>query len=248
MFKLLRRDIQVTFERDPAARSVLEILLCYPGLHAIWIHRLAHWFWINKLFLLGRGISHIGRFITGIEIHPGAKIGTGFFIDHGMGTVIGETAEIGENVTLYHNVTLGGASLNKEKRHPTIQEYVVIGAGAQIIGPVCVGAYARVGANAVVVKDVPPQAVVVGVPGRVLDKTQPFKPQENNSIDNASQKVLQCKLHEMAARITQLEDCIAYLLATQLQLENNQVQPLRYGLNQHSNSPSHAHESGKQSL
>lgn len=166
MFKTLRRDIQLFFENDPAAGSTLEVLLCYPGLHALWFYRLAHWLWGRKFRVLGRLISHIGRLLTGIEIHPGATIGPGLVIDHGMAIVIGETAEIGANVLLYHNVTLGGVELIKGKRHPTLEDHVVVGAGAQILGPVRVGAYSRIGANAVVVKDVLPYSVVVGVPGR----------------------------------------------------------------------------------
>lgn len=166
MFKTLRRDIQAVFDRDPAARTWVEVLLFYPGLHAIWLHRLAHCLWRNGFFLLARGVSHFSRWLTGIEIHPGARIGPGLFIDHGMGTVIGETAEIGENVTLYHNVTLGGVSWEKVKRHPTLEDHVVVGAGAQILGPIRIGAHSRIGANSVVVRDVPPRSVVVGVPGR----------------------------------------------------------------------------------
>ena len=166
MFKTLRRDIQVYSERDPAARSTLEVILCYPGLHALWFHRLSHWLWLHQFYLLGRFVSHLGRFFTGIEIHPGAQIGPGLVIDHGMATVIGETAEIGANVYLYHNVTLGGVDLIKGKRHPTVEDHVVIGAGAQILGPIRIGAYSRIGANAVVVKEVPPDSVVVGIPGR----------------------------------------------------------------------------------
>ena len=167
MLHTLRRDIQSVFDRDPAARSTLEVLLLYPGLHALWLYRLAHAFWRRDFKLIGRGISHFARWLTGIEIHPGAQIGANFFIDHGMGTVIGETAEIGANVTLYHNVTLGGVSWEKVKRHPTLEDHVVVGAGAQILGPITIGAHSRIGANSVVVKDVPPYSVVVGVPGRV---------------------------------------------------------------------------------
>ncbi len=167
MFQTLRRDIQAVFDRDPAARTLFEVLLCYPGLHAIWLHRLAHWCWTHGLKLLGRLISHFGRWLTGIKIHPGAVIGQGFFIDHGMGVVIGETAEVGDNVTLYHGVTLGGVSWRKEKRHPTLGNHVVVGAGAKILGPITIGDYTRVGANSVVVRDIPDNSVVVGVPGRV---------------------------------------------------------------------------------
>jgi len=170
MFDSIRRDISAVFDRDPAARSAWEILTAYPGLHAMWFYRVAHWCWKRRLFWLGRLISHAGRAFTGIEIHPGAKVGPGFFIDHGMGVVIGETAEVGANVTLYHGVTLGGTSWKKGKRHPTIEDEVVIGAGAKILGPITVGARSRVGANAVVVKDVPPDSVVVGVPGRITHR------------------------------------------------------------------------------
>jgi serine O-acetyltransferase len=170
MWDTVKRDIQVVFERDPAARSVLEVLLCYPGFHALYFYRLSHWLWERRLFLLGRWASHLGRVLTGIEIHPGARIGKGLFIDHGMGVVIGETSEIGDDVTLYQAVTLGGVSLEKRKRHPTLESRVVVGAGAKILGPITIGHDSRIGANAVVVKDVPPNAVVVGVPGRVTSK------------------------------------------------------------------------------
>jgi len=168
MFKRLKEDIETVFERDPAARSLIEVLLCYPGLHAIWLHRIAHWLWNHNLKLLARIVSHISRWLTGIEIHPGAKIGRRFFIDHGMGVVIGETTEIGNDVTLYHQVTLGGTSARKGKRHPTIGNNVVIGAGAKVLGPVKVGDNCKIGANSVVVKDVPPNSTVVGIPGKVV--------------------------------------------------------------------------------
>ncbi|MGB9592468.1 MAG: serine O-acetyltransferase, partial [Candidatus Kryptoniota bacterium] len=166
-------DIQSVFERDPAARNVLEVLLCYPGLHAVWGHRISHWLWNHRLKLLARWVSQLMRGLTGIEIHPGAKIGKRLFIDHGMGVVIGETAEIGDNVTLYHGVTLGGTSLNKGKRHPTLGNHVVVGAGAKILGAITIGEKSRIGANAVVVKDVPPNSVVVGVPGQIVVRSQP---------------------------------------------------------------------------
>ncbi len=180
----VRTDIHVIFERDPAVRSVLEIFLCYPGLHAIWGHRLTHWLWIHKLKLLARWGSHIMRFLTGIEIHPGAQIGPGFFIDHGMGIVIGETTEIGRDVSLYHGVTLGGTSLEKVKRHPTLQDRVVVGAGAKILGPITVGADSRIGANAVVVKDVPPNSVVVGVPGRIIKRDKAHTEADPPDLDH----------------------------------------------------------------
>ncbi len=172
MWTTMRRDIQAVLDRDPAARGVLEILLCYPGLHAVWIHRASHWLWQRGLRLLGRWVSQLGRALTGIEIHPGATIGPGLFIDHGMGVVIGETAEIGADVTLYHGVTLGGTSLNKGKRHPTLGDRVVVGAGAKVLGAITVGADSRIGANAVVVKPVPPNSVVVGVPGQIVARSK----------------------------------------------------------------------------
>ena len=164
---MLRRDIQAVFDRDPAARTLWEVLTTYPGLHALWFHRLAHWLWTHHVRWGGRLVSHFARWLTGIEIHPGATIGPGFFIDHGMGVVIGETAEIGPDVTLYHGVTLGGTSWKKGKRHPTLCEGVVVGAGAKVLGPITIGERTRIGANAVVVRDIPPDAIVVGVPGRV---------------------------------------------------------------------------------
>lgn len=170
IYKTIQNDIQAALERDPAARNGLEIVLCYAGLHAIWNHRITHWLWRHKLRLLARWLAQINRFFTGIEIHPAAVIGQGFFIDHGMGVVIGETAVIGNNVTMYHGVTLGGVSLEKGKRHPTIEDEVVIGAGAKILGNITIGSQSRIGANAVVVKDVPPDSVVVGVPGRIMHK------------------------------------------------------------------------------
>ncbi|HPC05176.1 MAG TPA: serine O-acetyltransferase [Anaerolineaceae bacterium] len=169
----MREDIQAVFERDPAARSGFEVFFTYPGLHAIWGYRVAHWFWTRRLKFIGRSLSHVNRWLTGIEIHPGAKICRSLFIDHGMGVVIGETAEVGCNVTIYHGVTLGGVSLQKGKRHPTIEDNVVIGAGAKILGAITIGENSRIGANAVVVKDVPPDSVVVGVPGQIVRRSQP---------------------------------------------------------------------------
>jgi len=168
MFKQMRDDINSVFDRDPAARSFGEVLFCYPGLHAVWLHRFAHWLWRHGWFFLGRFVSQISRFVTGIEIHPGAKIGKRFFIDHGMGVVIGETAEIGDDVTIYHGVTLGGVTWDKIKRHPTLEDKVVIGSGAKILGPFTVGHGARIGSNSVVVKEVPPHATVVGIPGKIV--------------------------------------------------------------------------------
>ena len=175
MFKSIRDEIDAMMERDPAARSRLEVMLCYPGFQAVMCHRLARALWVREWRLLGRWVSQIGRVITGIEIHPGAVVGERFFVDHGMGVVVGETSEIGDDVTLYHDVTLGGVapsidsdSQRNTKRHPTLENGVIIGSGAQILGPITVGRNARVGANAVVTKDVPPCATVVGIPGRVV--------------------------------------------------------------------------------
>jgi len=171
MFERLREDIQSVFHRDPAARNAFEVLTCYPGMHAIWLHRLSGWLWRNELKWPARMVSNFGRWMTGIDIHPGAKVGRRFFIDHGMGIVIGETAEIGDDVTLYQGVTLGGTSWNKGKRHPTLESGVVVGAGAKVLGPFTVGAGAKVGSNAVVTKPVPAGATVVGIPGRIIVKS-----------------------------------------------------------------------------
>lgn len=171
MFERLREDIQSVFHRDPAARNAFEVLTCYPGMHAIWLHRLSGWLWRNELKWPARMVSNFGRWLTGIEIHPGATVGRRFFIDHGMGIVIGETAEIGDDVTLYQGVTLGGTSWNKGKRHPTLESGVVVGAGAKVLGPFTVGAGAKVGSNAVVTKPVPAGATVVGIPGRIIVKS-----------------------------------------------------------------------------
>lgn len=167
----LKEDIAVVFDRDPAARSTFEVVTTYPGFHAMLFHRLAHQLWRLELKWLARFVSHIGRWLTGIEIHPGATIGRRVFIDHGMGVVVGETAEIGDDCTLYHGVTLGGTSWNKGKRHPTLKSGVTVGAGAKILGPITIGANARVGSNAVVVKDVPDDATAVGIPARILDSS-----------------------------------------------------------------------------
>ncbi len=168
MFNNIREDIASVFDRDPAARSTWEVITCYPGFHALRMHRVANWLWHMNLRWLGRLVSHVGRFLTGIEIHPGATIGRRFFIDHGMGVVIGETAEIGDDVTLYHGVTLGGTSWNKGKRHPTLKNGVVVGAGAKVLGPIIVGDGAKIGCNAVVVKDVPAGASAIGIPARFI--------------------------------------------------------------------------------
>jgi len=172
MFKKLKEDLSIVFERDPAARSYLEILTTYPGVHAILFHRIAHRIWKIKLFWLGRLISHISRLLTGIEIHPGAIIGSRFFIDHGMGVVIGETSIVGDDCTIYHGVTLGGTSWKQGKRHPTLENKVVVGAGAKILGPITIGSGAKIGSNAVVVKDIPKNVVAVGIPARIVQDTE----------------------------------------------------------------------------
>ncbi len=169
MFERLREEIAVVFDRDPAARNTWEVVTCYPGFHAMLMHRLAHCLWGARLRWLARFTSHLSRWLTGIEIHPGATIGRRFFIDHGMGVVIGETAEIGDDCTLYHGVTLGGTSWNKGKRHPTLGKGVVVGAGAKILGPITIGEGARIGSNAVVVKEVPPGATAIGIPARIIE-------------------------------------------------------------------------------
>jgi len=168
MLEKLKEDIKTIFAKDPAARSTLEVICCYPGLHALWLHRMAHWFWSRKFLFLSRLISHINRFLTGIEIHPAARIGRRFFIDHGMGVVIGETTEIGDDVLLYQGVVLGGTCLSKGKRHPTIGDRVVIGAGATVLGDIKVGNDAKIGSGSVVVKSVPDGATICGVPGKVV--------------------------------------------------------------------------------
>ncbi len=170
MIEKFREDISIVFERDPAARNIIEVITCYPGLHAIWLHRVAHYLWKKNFKFIARMISHFSRWLTGIEIHPGATIGRRFFIDHGMGIVIGETTEIGNDVTIYHQVTLGGTSTHKGKRHPTIGNNVVIGAGAKVLGPIKIGNNCKIGSNSVVVRDVPPNSTVVGIPGRIVKR------------------------------------------------------------------------------
>jgi len=175
MFARMREDIATVFERDPAARTVFEVLTSYPGLHAVWMHRCAHRMWRSGMRTFARLCSHLARFLTGIEIHPGARIGRRFFIDHGMGVVIGETTEIGDDVVIYQGVVLGGTSLEKRKRHPTVRSNVVIGAGAVVLGAITIGDGARIGAGSVVIHDVPSGATVVGVPGRVVGERRPAK-------------------------------------------------------------------------
>lgn len=175
MFNHIKEDISIVFERDPAARTHFEVITTYPGVHALIFHRFSHWLWQQHFYWFARFSSHLGRWFTGIEIHPGATIGRRVFIDHGMGIVIGETAVIGDDCTLYHGVTLGGTSWNKGKRHPTLEAGVVIGAGAKILGPIIIGAGAKIGSNAVVVKDVPANATAVGIPARILEEEKANK-------------------------------------------------------------------------
>lgn len=189
MFQRLREDINSVFDRDPAARNFLEVLTNYPGLHALLIHRCGHWLWNRNLKWLARTMSTFSRWLTGIEIHPGATIGRRFFIDHGMGVVIGETAKVGDNVTLYQGVTLGGTSWNKGKRHPTLEDGVIVGAGAKILGPFTVGAGAKIGSNAVVTKEVPPGATVVGIPGKIVKRADPDV-EEALNIDPARREAI----------------------------------------------------------
>ena len=179
MFSRIKEDIQSVFDRDPAARNTFEVLTAYPGIHAVLIHRMSHWLWNRKLFWLARMLSNIARLFTGIEIHPGAQIGRRFFIDHGMGVVIGETAIINDDCTLYHGVTLGGTSWDKGKRHPTLGNNVVVGAGAKVLGPILIGDGSRIGSNAVVLKPVPANSTVVGVPGRLVEQQAAVKDTEH---------------------------------------------------------------------
>ena len=197
MFKTLREDIGTVFAKDPAVRSVPEVIFCYPGLHAVWLHRLAHFLWRHKLRFPARFISHLSRFLTGIEIHPGAKIGRRFFIDHGAGVVIGETAEIGDDVLMYQGAVLGGTSLKREKRHPTIGDNVVIGTGAVALGAITIGDGARIGSGSVVVKSVPPGATVVGIPGRIVeDGHSPLTTLEHGKLPDPVAEAIRLVLSE----------------------------------------------------
>jgi serine O-acetyltransferase len=230
MFKDLREDIASIFERDPAARSTWEVLTCYPGLHAIYIQRIAHWFWNHGMRWFGRLLSHFGRWITGIEIHPGARIGRRVFIDHGMGVVIGETAEVGDDCTIYQGVTLGGTTLYRgTKRHPTLGKGVVVGAGAKILGGFTVGDEARVGSNAVVVKEVPTGATVVGVPGRIVES-----PDAQHKARFAAYAVMQDQddpyakaIQTLVEHTRDLEATVAALEKRLRQLEAERAEPVR---------------------
>jgi len=209
LLRIIRADIETVLQRDPAARTRIEVLLAYPGLHALWSYRFSHFLWNRGSKLTARILSNTARFLTGIEIHPAARIGTGFFIDHGMGVVIGETAIIGKNVTLYHGVTLGGTSLEKEKRHPTIGDRVTIGAGAKILGDISIGEDSRIGANAVVVKSVPPNSVVVGIPGQVIRRDIPHKAQDKPDLHHERiPDVIGQRISELMQRVSALEEAL----------------------------------------
>ena len=209
-FTILGGDVRTVFAKDPAARNTLEVIFCYPGLHALWLHRIAHFLWQHKLRFSGRLLSHINRFLTGIEIHPGATIGRRFFIDHGMGVVIGETAEIGDDVLMYQGVVLGGTSHEKRKRHPTIGNNVVIGAGATLLGAITIGDGARIGAGSVVVQSVPPGATVVGVPGRAVEeKRVPAWDLEHGRLPDPFNEAIRHVLEgqaELAKRLQSIEE------------------------------------------
>ena len=206
MFKTIREDIQTVFAKDPAARSVLEVIFCYPGLHALWFHRSAHFLWWHKLRFLARFLSQIGRFLTGIEIHPGAKIGRKFFIDHGAGVVIGETAEVGDNVLMYQGVVLGGTTTRKEKRHPTIGNNVTMGTGAVALGPIIIGDGAKIGSGSVVVKSVPPGATVVGIPGRIVeDRHKPLLDLEHGKLPDPVAEAIRFVLREQEELVERLK-------------------------------------------
>jgi serine O-acetyltransferase len=220
MLEQFREDISVVFDRDPAARSTWEVVTCYPGFHAMVLHRLSHWLWNGGLRWFARWLAHFGRWFTGIEIHPGATIGRRFFIDHGMGVVIGETSVIGDDCTLYHGVTLGGTSWNKGKRHPTLGRGVVIGAGAKVLGPIELGDGARVGSNAVVVKDVPDGATAVGIPARILDEESKLMREEAAERMGFSAYAISADMndpvvkaiHGLVDHTAHMDGCIAYIL------------------------------------
>jgi serine O-acetyltransferase len=226
----LREDVQTIFERDPAARSIWEILLAYPGFHGLQVYRLAHWLWERKLYTLARFVSHLGRFLTGIEIHPGAKIGRRFFIDHGMAVVIGETSEIGDDVTIYQGVTLGGTSTQKGKRHPTIEDSVTIFSGAKVLGPITVGRHSRIAAGSVLVTSVPAHSTVVGIPGKVVktggkhtDTGKPIIDLDAADLPDPVSRALGVVLDQMA----ELEKKVAELEAKTPQPPAAAVTPLR---------------------
>ena len=218
MLRTLREDIQTIFARDPAARSVAEVIFCYPGLHALWFHRLAHFLWKHKLHLLARFVSHLSRFLTEIEIHPGAQIGRRFFIDHGAGVVIGETAEVGDDVLMYQGAVLGGTTLKKEKRHPTIGNNVVIGTRSAALGAITIGDGANIGSGSVVIKSVPPGATVVGIPGRIVeDRHKPLIDLEHGNLPDPIAETIRVVLKEQDNLVERLKN---------LELLSGQTAPL----------------------
>jgi serine O-acetyltransferase len=208
LLEMVKEDICCAINRDPAARNWFEVLINYSGLHAIWFYRIAHWLWTHKLYFPARWLSQSARWLTGVEIHPGAKLGRRFFIDHGMGVVIGETSEIGNDVTFYHGVTMGGVSLEKGKRHPTLGSHVVVGAGAKILGAIEIGDGSRVGANAVVVKPVPPNSVVVGIPGQVVRRSEEQPEDEPDLHHDRLPDMLGEALRQVMARLDHVEEKI----------------------------------------
>jgi len=232
LFSLMAEDVRVAVERDPAAANAFVVITSYPGIHAIWAHRLEHWLWKHGLKWLARAGSQITRFFTGIEIHPGASLGRRVFIDHGMGIVIGETAVVGDEVTLYHGVTLGGTSLKKVKRHPTLQSCVVVGAGAKILGDITIGSHSRIGANAVVVKDVPSQSVVVGVPGQVIRRKRLVDEHQTDLSHTEMPDAVMTNLQEVMKRLVEVE---SRLEIHSDQLSQIQLQP--DGVWEYSDSP-----------
>ena len=229
MLNQLKEDLNSIFARDPAARNLLEVLTTYPGVHALLFHRVSHLLWLRGLKWPARMLSHIGRFLTGIEIHPGATIGRRFFIDHGMGVVIGETAEIGDDCTLYHGVTLGGTTWNKGKRHPTLGNGVVIGAGAKVLGPIVVGDNARIGSNAVVVDPVPADTTVVGIPARPVDRTLPRREAPFDPYGMPCEDALDPLLRDlegMRAELSELEARVARLTNVDSRATSRPHQPV----------------------
>lgn len=203
---MIIEDIRCAIQRDPAARNWFEVLVNYSGLHAIWFYRVTHWLWVKKVYFLARWLSQFARWLTGVEIHPGAVIGRRFFIDHGMGVVIGETSEIGDDVTFYHGVTMGGVSLEKGKRHPTLGNRVVVGAGAKVLGAIEIGECSRIGANAVVVKSVPPESVVVGIPGQVVKRSKKQISDVPDFHHDRLPDTIGSALQQVMARLDRLED------------------------------------------
>jgi serine O-acetyltransferase len=209
MFKQIREQVETIFREDPAAKSTLEIVLCYPGFHAVLWHRLSHFLYKRRLYLLARMVSAQARFMTGIEIHPGATIGKRFFIDHGMGTVIGETAEIGDDVLLYQGVTIGGTGGEKGKRHPTIGNHVVVGTGAAVLGNITIGDYAKIGAGSVVIRAVPEHSTVIGIPGRVVKSANDNGPLEHGKLPDPGAQ----DREDLQRRVSQLEELVKKVLA-----------------------------------